>query len=188
MKTDLAKVHSVRLSGSITAGTQQFSLDVRVAKASGEGEVTIGTNRLDIRLLNGTVYLQGTQQGLTAIGAPTTLAAAAAGKWLKGSSSSGGLASFAGFLDLNGISTGLLKPSGTLKTGSTSTIHGAKVFALIDTSTTNGSTLFVAETGRAVPIRIERTGGGGQINFTDYDAKVAVSVPAGAVDISTFGQ
>jgi hypothetical protein len=57
------------------------------------------------------------------------------------------------------------------------------VIALHDTS--EDGTLYVATTGPPYPIRIQNSGSrGGELNFGDFDATVALTPPKSSVDIS----
>jgi hypothetical protein len=188
VKADAAAVTSVHVKGEIDQSGKSLGLDVRLGKAMGTGTLTISGGQLEIRLLNGTAYVRGDQAALIASGAPASQASLAADKWLKGSATTGSLSSFSSFLDIKTLFNALLTPQGSLKTGSSTTVNGTKAFSLIDTSS-SGGTLYIALTGKALPLRIMKTGsGGGQVDFTDYDAKVTVTAPAGAIDISQLGQ
>jgi hypothetical protein len=70
--------------------------------------------------------------------------------------------------------------------GSTATIHGTKALALVD-SGSGGGTLYVAETGKPLPLRITQNASSGSIDFTDYGAKVTTTAPSGAIDLSQAG-
>jgi hypothetical protein len=181
-------ITSVHVKGAIDQNGTSLALDVHLGKSSGSGTLTISGGQLEIRLVAGTAYVLGDQAALTAAGAPASQASLAAGKWLKGSATSGSLSSFSSFLNLKSLFNALLTPQGSLKTGTSTSVNGVKAFTLIDTST-SGGTLYVAQTGKALPLRIKKSGsGGGTIDFTDYDAKVTVTAPAGAIDISQLGQ
>lgn len=188
MQADLSTVKSVHVVGEIDSSGKTLALDIHVGKGKGEGTITISGGKLDVRILDGNAYVRGSQQALVATGAPSVGASLAADKWIKGSAQTGSLAVFSQFLDIDQLRTALLKPSGTVTTGGTTTINGVKTFELVDTASTEGGTLYVAETGKALPVRLQRTGGGGRVDFTDYDATISVSVPPGAVDISKLGQ
>lgn len=187
VKADTNTITSVHVKGQIDQSGRSLGLDVHLGKGKGYGTLTISGGSLEIRLLNGTAYAKGDKTSLIASGAPAAQATAAADKWLKGSATTGSLSSFSNFLDINSLFNALLTPQGSLKAGSTATINGQKALALIDSSS-NGGTLYVAETGKALPVEIKKTGtGGGTIDFTEYNAAVNVTAPAGAIDISRLG-
>lgn len=187
VKSDVATVKSVHAVGRIDENGQQLSLDVHVARDRGIGTLGLGSGQLEVRLVDGTAYVRGDEAAYTAFGASSAQVKLIANKWLKGSSSSGDLSNFSGFLDLGKLFDSLLTPDGKVETGKTTTLHGQPAFTLVDSGA--GGTLYIAETGKALPLRIEKTGtGGGQVDFTDYDDPVSVSAPSGAVDLSQLGQ
>jgi hypothetical protein len=188
VQTDLATVKWVHVTGHITQQGQTLVLDVHLGKGEGEGTFTVNGATFDVRLLAGSIYVKGSQAALTSAGASSTQAAQLDGKWIKGPATTGSFSGFAQFLDLSNLEQSLLKPSGTLTAGRTTTLNGAKAYTLVDTSPTNGGTLYVADTGRALPLRITKSGGAGEIDFSDYDSPVPVVAPSGAVDSSTLGQ
>jgi outer membrane lipoprotein-sorting protein len=186
VKADVAGVQSVHAHGTVSQAGKQLQLDVHVAQSKGVGTLGIGDSHIDMRLVDGTAYVRGDTAAYTAFGATPQEAQLVADKWLKGSSDSGDLSNFSNFLDLKQLFDSLLTPQGTVKTGGTTTVNGQKAFVLIDSS--DGGKLYVAETGKALPLRIEKTGtGGGTIDFSDYDADVSVSAPEGAIDLSQLG-
>src|SRR5262249_29717461 len=71
----------------------------------------------------------------------------------------------------------ILKPDGTLSKGDTKTIDGTPAIALVDSKT--GSKLYIATTGDPVPLSLEDTaaGGGGTLQFKEYNVPVMVTAP-----------
>jgi hypothetical protein len=188
VKAAAATVTSVHVKGTLSQGTQTLGIDVQLGSGKGAGTLSASGHALEVRLLDGTVYVRGDAATFEAFGAPAAQASLAGGKWLKSPATSGSFTSFSGFLEIKGLFDSLLSPDGTVKLGKSTTINGTKALTLVDTASTGGS-LYVAETGKALPLRVERGGAaGGHIDFTDYGSAVTVTAPAGAVDISQLGQ
>jgi hypothetical protein len=184
VKAAAAKVTSVHVVGNVSQGPQQLSLDIEIGSDAADGTIGLGGGSMELRLVNGVTYFRGDSKVFAAFGASATQAGLAAGKWIKDTGSGGPAATFGAFLDKGKLFDALLAPQGTVKSGGSASVNGTKALILIDTSTSGGE-LFVAETGPALPLRIEKTGtGGGRIDFTDYGKDVSVDVPAGAIDIS----
>lgn len=188
VKADVADVQWVHAKGQINQGDKTLQLDVHAGHDVGEGTLVVGGGQLELRLVDGVAYIRADKDAMAALGASPAEAGLAAGKWLKSPESQGAFASFAGFLEADKLFGSLLTPSGTVSTGRTTTVNGTKALALVD-STNDAGTLYVSETGKALPLRIVKTGsGGGRVDFTDYGDPVDVSAPAGAVDVSQLGQ
>lgn len=187
VKAAVQDVKSVRIAGTISQQGQTFDLDVRSARGKGQGTLTINGGTLEVRLVDGTTYVKAEASTFEKLGAPAAQAQIIGGKWLKSGGAAGQFASFGQFLDLSQVFDALLKPEGEVEKGDKTEINGRAAIALVDTAQ-SGGTLYVATTGDPVPLRISKGGtGGGQVDFTEYDADVTVAVPDGAVDISQLG-
>jgi hypothetical protein len=187
VKTDVATVKSVHVKGEIAQGGNTLGLDVHIGDGEGEGTLTVGGGTVEIKLVDGVAYLRGDEQALTTFGANEQEVAATANKWLKSDASAGEFKTFTTFLDQDELFNSLLEPNGTIKTGSTTTVNGQDAYTLIDTAS-DGGTLYVSLTGKALPLRIAKAGSeGGSVDFLDYDAEVTVEAPADAIDISQLG-
>ena len=188
VKADAATVKSVHVKGKIVKNGNTLGLDVHAGAGEGEGTLLVGGGTVEIRLVDGVAYLRGDEAALQSFGASAAEVSSTANKWLKSQASGGPFESFTLFLDRSKLFDSLLDPSGTIKSGSTTTLNGKKAYTLIDTSSTDGGTLYVSATGKALPLRIAAAGTeGGTVDFLDYDAPVNVEAPAGAVDISQVG-
>jgi len=184
VKTAVADVTSVHVKGTISQSSQTLTLDISVGSSSAEGAIGIGGGTMDLRLVDGVTYFRGDSKVFAAFGANAAQASIAAGRWIKDTSSSGPAGSFAAFLDRKKLFDQLLTPQGSISSEGTATVNGKKAVILVDSSAQGGK-LYIAATGDALPLRIERTGDtGGRIDFLDYNADVNVEAPAGAVDIS----
>jgi hypothetical protein len=62
-------------------------------------------------------------------------------------------------------------------------VDGQKVVAVTDK--TKGGTLYVATTGKPYPVQISKPGaGGGRVVFDHWNASVALTAPANAIDLT----
>ena len=181
----LKKVSSVHVSGHISTQGQDISLDLRDKAGAGTGTITIGGGEIDVVRDGDNIYVKGDKDALTAFGASSAQASLVAGKWLRQSVSAGGsFATLADLLDTTALFGNVTTPTGTLKTGTTTTLNGHKVFTLVDSSPQGNGTLYVAATGDPLPLRVDQPGNsGGTLDF-EYDVPVDVKAPSGAVDLS----
>jgi hypothetical protein len=187
VKAAAADVTSVHAKGTIQQSGKPLTLDVTVGSSAAQGTVGVGGGTMDLRLVDGVAYFRGDSKVFAAFGANAAQASLAANRWIKDTSASGPAGSFAAFLDRKKLFEALLTPQGTIKTGGDASVNGEKALILVDSSA-DGGKLYVAETGAALPLRIERSGAnGGRIDFLDYNADVNVDAPSGALDISQLG-
>lgn len=153
-------------------------LDFRLQGESGSGILTVGGKRVEIIAIDRVVYVRGDEQTLAAAGMPESAAHRAAGKWVK--AQSGQLINMEGFR-LDEMAEELTKfDSPLLPKVEQTTLDGRKVVVI---SQENGSKLYVANTGPAYPLRLEKKGDDpGQTDFTEYGADFPVTAPADAID------
>ena len=184
VRTATESVRSVHVTGRINQSGQTLGINLTVGTSAAQGDIELGGGRMDLRFVDGVTYFRGDQKVFAAFGANPAEASLAAERWIKDTSSSGPAAGFSAFLNLQQLFKSLLTPQGTVRAGGDATVNDRKALVLVDTSREGGK-LYVAETGRALPLRIERVGGnGGRVDFTDYDVDVNVEVPPDAVDLS----
>jgi hypothetical protein len=134
---------------------------------------------VELRRIGDQIYLKGDDRFLEALG---PAAQATKGKWLKGpvAQADRGLANLT---DLD-VFAGTLSPGqGAL------TKEAVRPFAgqpAISVRSSTAARLWVANTSRPTPLRIERLGTSvGTLDFVEYDAKVDVTAPSPTVEIAT---
>jgi hypothetical protein len=174
---------AVHVSGSIDNAGRPVGLDVNILAGKG-ARGRLSENGLSFELIQtgGSVYIKGSPAFYRHVGGAAA-AQLLKGRWLKAPASSPEFASLSSLTDLRQlVDTALSTQGGVAKSGTT-TVNGQPALALADPST--GGTLFVASTGRPYPIEITKNGqNGGSISFNRWDQPVALTVPAGALDIT----
>jgi hypothetical protein len=184
VKAAAATVKSVHVHGSFAQGGKSLGIDLHIKKDAGVGRLSLDGGTLDVVRIGSTSYFRGDATALQASGASAAQAALVAGKWIKGSSSSGAFQAFSSFLDLTQLMNNILDPSGSVTVGDTSTVNDVKTVALVDNGS-SGGTLYIALQGKPLPVKIVNTGSsGGTATFDQYDQDVTVKAPSGAVDLS----
>ena len=180
-------VHSVRVSGVISDGSAQHPIRLDLQLVNGRGATgSLSENGASFRLITvgGESYVNGSPEFWRQFGG-SGAAAQLQGKWLRASSSNGDFASLASLTQVHKLLAALLTGHGALVRGGMSTLAGHRVIALHDTSA--HGTLFVATSGAPYPIRIQDTGShGGELDFSGFDAPVALAAPRSSVDISNL--
>ena len=182
-KAAAKKAGSVHFHGSIVESGTPLKVDIRIdGTKAGGGSITIQGSKVEIVRMGSQAYLKGSPAFYQQIAGPTA-AALLKGKWLKGSATSGDLASLADLTDINKLFDAALKPSGTLTKGKERTVDGQKVIGI---NSSDGGTLYVATTGEPYPIEITQASGSstGTLHFDEWNRPVDVKAPTDAVDIS----
>jgi hypothetical protein len=174
---------SVRIVGSGTKGGAPFSLNLRLATGKGaEGQIAEGGLSFRLIQIGDTLYINGSPAFYRHFGGQAA-AQLFQGKWLKAPVSTPEFTSISSLTDLRTLTRSLLNTSGSLRSAGTNTIGGQKVAAIEDPA--QGGTLYVAATGKPYPLELEHTGSeAGRITFSDWNAPVSLTAPAGAIDIT----
>ena len=151
-------------------------IDARIQHDSATGTLTVHGHQLRIMIVGGTGYLNTDRAGLSMMRAPLPVQRHDAGQWLKVPASD-----FTGFT-LAELASQLTSYIGPLKPKvRQATLHGRKVVVV---SWQNGSTLHVANTGPAYPLRAEFKKGPsvGLFEFSEYGAPLQVTAPSNPIN------
>jgi hypothetical protein len=169
--------------------------------------ITQGDTSASIMVVNGSLYIKANaafwKQEQTG-----KAASKLAGRWLKTPASTGELRKTTGDLDPKVLSRCLATDHGTLADGGTATIDGQKAVVIIDKGDRPGTSpgkLYVAATGKPVPLHAIATGGdrpggkkdpkcddspthaGDEFTFSNFDEPLNLSPPPAAIDLGGTG-
>jgi hypothetical protein len=203
----LAKVTSVHIKGAGSQEGENFTIDLSFANGKGAtGSLGFGGGVIKVVAVKDAVYIQADAKAFSSFAGtdiPASALQAIAGKWLKVSSAEEASSSnpFAGFgTDFSNLTTFAQEfaPTGSLSLQpGTKTINGKSAVGLLDNGDTpeDQSVLYVEKDGDHLPLQIvpgpkaaaSTASGGpatGNIDFTDYNKPVTVTVPSGAIDIA----
>jgi hypothetical protein len=175
---------AVHVFGTFTSGGKKLAVDFALGNDSGTGFLKQGRARADVVRVGQTAYMRANLAFWRLYGAADA-AQLLQDKWLKGSATKQPFAAFGKFLSMKGLIGNALKNSGNhgkLTNLGEKTYKGRKVVAVKDSR--DGSVLYVAATGTPYPVGGV---GAGSLGFEDWNKKLSVSAPKGAVDISQFG-
>jgi hypothetical protein len=177
---------AVHVKGSTVAAGTPITLDLNLVVGQG-GRGRLSENGLSFELIEigPKIYINGS----TAFYAHFAGASAAQlfhGKWLKASTSNPSFAGLSPLTDMRKLLSAALTAgnSKTLSVAGTATVDGQAAVGVKDTASGTNGTLYVATSGPAYPLEIVKTSaGGGTITFSEWNKPVALTAPAGAVDI-----
>jgi hypothetical protein len=184
-KNALKASKTVHLAGNINETDEgkstTLNIDLHFLNGTGAyGFITISGKRLDIIRVGKDVYAKGDESVLG------SAASVAKGKYIKLSATSGSGKDLADLTDLNAFANQVLSPSGKLEPSvGRGKVDGKKAVILTDTDKNGPGKLYVANTGKPVPLQISGSGSStGKLAFTEYDADVSVKAPAAAETIT----
>ena len=176
----LSQARSVHITGEYRDAGKPVKIDITIAAGDkATGTVTTDGVKVELRRIGGTLYVRGDDKFLSALGPQ---AQAAKGKWLVGpiAQADRGLANLT---DLGRFAGTLSPGKGTLTKEDVRKLAGQDA---VSVRSSTGARLWVADTGKPYPLRVERIGDvAGFLDYGDYDAPVTVTAPSPTVDLTT---
>lgn len=178
---------SVHVSGSLQQQGTIIALDLKmVAGVGATGWMSDGGKHFAIVLDHGTLYINGGPSFWQAFG-NASVAKLLKGRWLK-TPATGDYASVARFASLHAFFRQIFsETTGRVAKASTKTINGRPAIGVRDTK--KDGVLYVATRGKPYPLEIDgagssRTGTSGKLDFTEFDAPVAIRAPKRSISVA----
>jgi hypothetical protein len=177
---------SLRMSGSVNARGTPIRMDISAAKAKGtKGSIRLGGQNVQLVIIGNDGYMQAPARFWAQLGVKgSALAQLSAGKWLKFPADSPQFQPIVAFADPTALFQQLQKTGSLVNSGAT-TYRGQKVVAL-DYEAQN-ETLYVAATGKPLPVALTSWASGDALNFGDWGKPVVLVAPKNVVDSSSLG-
>jgi hypothetical protein len=156
---------SVHVTGTAVRGADAFVLDARLRGSSG-GTATVKTSgqTVDVVRVGAVAYVGGDLAFWRSVTGDEARARALVGSWLRTGAGQPQFAAYVAFTQPSTYADVLPDPAGPATLGVTTLIRGMSVIAVRDES---GSTLYVARTGSAYPLRLDGLTAG-QVVFLDF--------------------
>ncbi|TDW84108.1 hypothetical protein EV137_6912 [Kribbella pratensis] len=169
---------SVRMKGSMTDDGDRIVLDIRLAKAGGQGTMSINGAAFSLIVLDKTAYLKISDKFWRAQIKKKADADAViglvGGRWIKTSLTDQDLGELAAFASKPKFFDTLFEPTGTLRKTAPRTVDGVTAIGLRDTD----GTLWV-DTVTARPVRLESSGTDA-LTFSEYNQVATPKAPPAA--------
>lgn len=172
-----AAAPSVRVTGTAVRGTDAYVLDVRLAGTAG-GVATIETSgqTVDVVRVGDAAYVGGDLAFWRSITGSEAKARRMVGSHLRTPVDAAGFAAYVRFTEPRTYAEVLPDPGRPATATAPSTIRGTPVVGVRDTA---GSTLYLAASGPAYPVRLDGLTAGQVVflDFSDYGAPVPLRTP-----------
>lgn len=176
----LAQAASVHITGSYRENNKPVTVDMRIGQGDkATGTVTSDGSTVQLRRVGDQLFVLGDDKFLAALGPD---AVKSKGKWLVGpiAQADRGLANLT---DLQRFAGTLSPGTGTLTKEAVRPLAGTPA---VSVRSSTGARLYVADTGAADPLRVERTGAvTGFVDYRDYNAPVDVTAPTPTVPLAS---
>ncbi|MET9415129.1 hypothetical protein ABZY03_13295 [Streptomyces klenkii] len=187
-RTAARDASAVHLSGSVVSQGRTYKLDMRLKRDGGTGRVASDASTFELLRVGDELFLKAPaafwSRGDKGDGA------AAAGKlekkYVKVPAGDPAYAQFKGFTDKNVLLDGLIALHGKLARGDHGTVGGARTIR-VDGAGGSGGKLDVSLMGDPYPLRVQRAGGAGQLELSDWGKDFALTAPP-KQDVVDYGK
>jgi len=172
---DFKAASSVHIAGSERASGQTFAMDLTVGAHGCQGTVGLGGQGSVVLLrIGSTVWMKPDDQFWKSFlaGAPAELSAVE-GKYVRLSAKGPATSSFGAFCSLSQLAGQVGGAGNQLVKGQTATIGGQPALQLKDTEQAGSAYVTIS----ASPEFLQTSGTGGHVDFTDYNAPLALTAP-----------
>ncbi|MFF4577352.1 hypothetical protein [Streptomyces sp. NPDC001389] len=172
-KAAATAANSVRLSGTLVSGGKTFTLDLRLKADGGSGQVKSQSDTFQVLRVGEQLYLKAS----AAFWGKSDSAGKLGDKYVKVPESDPTYKQFRGFTDMHVLLDGLLGLQGKLtKGGYTSVGHTRAVPVSADAG--KGGKLTVSLEGTPYPLLMERAGGAGRVELSEWGKTFPLEAPA----------
>jgi hypothetical protein len=180
----LKAAKSVHVIGAGQSDGEPARIDLRFQGNASKGTIETASMTLEIITIGTDTFVKADQRAWQAIGAPASVQRQAAGRWAKLSAQQA--SGLEGLSSLDSFAAELTKNDSPLLPGvEQTTFEGTKVVVI---GQQDGSKLYVANTGPALPLHAENKGkDAGRLDFTEYGTDFHIAAPSNPVDLNTIG-
>jgi len=186
MKSAVKAARSVHLNGTVHASGQAIGLNLGLIRSGGlSGTITENGVPLSLTETGGNVYIKATSAVLRQFAPSSSACSLVCGKYIKMTAAQAG--ALAGSLNMDRLLASLTGPLPKFSNGGTTTVRGQQAQVL---RAQDGSTLDVAASGTAYPLRAVGKSSSGQLDFTQWNSvKQPAAPPANqVVNLSRLGR
>jgi hypothetical protein len=179
----LESARSAHVKGTGVFGGHPVRIDLRISGTSTSGALAAEGVRVEFTKIGEVTYVKGSGTALRKLGASAAAARVGGDRWLKLGPKQVTL--WEGF-SLAELADQLVHDDSPVDPQvRQATLDGQQVVVLTQQ---NGSKLYVANTGRAYPLRGEYNGPApGRIAFTEYGTDLRITAPKNAIDVAQRG-
>jgi hypothetical protein len=178
---------SVHVSAKNSQGPLSLTLNLDLASNGGRGQISLLGATYEVIRIGNTLYAKGNPAFYKRLSAITGLHLPQ-GVWLKAPANGGRLAQLASFTDLSSELNLLLRSTGPIIKGATTTVNGQKAIELKETAKLFSGSLYIATTGKPYPIELLKHGReSGQTTFSGWNQPVSLTAPPNATALSRLG-
>ena len=179
------KAGAVRLAGNVVSKGHTYRLDMRLKRDGAMGKVTEGGSTFTLLRVGKDLFLKADadfwarqQKGGKGASGPDGRAAGKLdGKYVKVPPGDPAYKQLSGFADMRVLMEGLLAMTGKRATGDRGEVGGVRTVR-VQAGNGGGGIVDVSLSGTPYPLRVQRAGGAGTLELSDWNKEFALHAPA----------
>ncbi|GHJ00663.1 hypothetical protein ACFY1G_03555 [Streptomyces olivaceus] len=175
-RTTAQAADTVRLHGTVEAGGNRYTLDMRLKADGGTGSVAAQGTTFGLLRVGEQLFLKADSGFWSHDGGDAKAAGKLADKYVKVPQSDPVYKKFSGFTDKDVLLGGLLTLHGTVQTDGRHEQAGVRTIRITGDEGDGGS-LDVSLEGTPYPLRLVRAGSAGTLDFSDWNKDFALEQP-----------
>ncbi|MFJ3878762.1 hypothetical protein ACIPW5_15000 [Streptomyces sp. NPDC090077] len=172
-KAAATAANSVHLAGTLVTGGKTFTLDMKLKSDGGSGEVKSAEDTFQLLRVGEQLYLKAS----AAFWGKSDSAGKLGDKYVKVPEGDPSYKQFRGFTDMHVLLDGLLGLQGTLTKGAYTTVGHTKAVP-VSADAGKGGKLSVSLEGTPYPLLMERAGGAGRVELSEWGKPFPLEAPA----------
>ncbi|MEU3723773.1 hypothetical protein [Streptomyces sp. NPDC031705] len=172
-KAAATAANSVHLSGTLVTGGKTFTLDMRLKADGGSGEVKSAQDTFQLLRVGEQLYLKAS----AAFWGKSDSAGKLGDKYVKVPEGDPSYKQFRGFTDMHVLLDGLLGLQGKLSKGAYTTVGHTRAVP-VSADAGKGGKLTVSLEGTPYPLLMERAGGAGRVELSEWGKPFPLEAPA----------
>ncbi|MBQ1100242.1 hypothetical protein KBY55_30295 [Streptomyces sp. b94] len=176
-RTAAESAEAVRLHGTVAAGGNTYTLDMRLKPDGGTGSVAAEGTTFGLLRVGEQLFLKADAEFWSHDGGDTAAAEKLADKYVKVPQSDPVYKKFSGFTDKDVLIGGLLTLHGTVETDGRHEQAGVRTIRITGDQGAGGS-LDVSLEGTPYPLRLVRAGSAGTLSLSGWNEDFALEEPA----------
>ncbi|CAL9584460.1 hypothetical protein [Streptomyces sp. enrichment culture] len=176
-RTSAQAAETVRLHGTVEAGGNRYTLDMRLKADGGTGSVAAQGTTFGLLRVGEQLFLKADAGFWSHDGGDAKAADKLAGKYVKVPQSDPVYKKFSGFTDKDVLLGGLLTLHGAVQTDGRHEQAGVRTVRITGDEGDGGS-LDVSLEGTPYPLRLVRAGSAGTLDFSDWNKDFELEEPA----------
>ena len=178
---------TVTISGTVVTGGHRVSLNIVSGHGAGGGTISRDGETFRVVVTPPNIYMTADAATWTKVAGNAAAGQLLADKWIQTTTDNTDFGDFSRLVDISAL-TRTMTPTGTLSRGAVTTYRGKRAIPLIDHTSKDPGTMYVAATGRPYILGIVSPKGKSHLLFSHYGSAQPPAAPTTSISLSQLQQ